>query len=841
MYLFKGRSLYPCGDASWEALSSKTLARPCSSEYRSILLGFILIFVTIFGRVHSGEDKSLNIDELNKNVYFTEEFFLKHIPGALARDEGGEREGLNEVEEKDVSLIPTDDEFAPDLESITMTRASAEKERAGSSDSGRGAFPALDEELSLMDQDSDEDKSEVGTAMQDDSDPGSEEQKRILKYDTEKKKKLLKLRQRRKYKDIAFGPQAPHLAMVDIFGVTGDDTDNPLMEMYGLESRYGREKDLKDFEDLHSSVVNPTKFTEKKVWGYDREGNPIFSKKLWLEQKTAGKEVPWPTGAQNMKMEYSFSQKVYSTDGFLDEFGTFGVKSLLDKFRYKQENKFIEKKKKKQSNKLKEPEIVMELDSESGKLSGQDKHIGWQVTRRAMDVDARNKIINDFEGVEDLSGIIRAMNADGPDKQRKDAERVFWDYYSKKKQNKCEKKGNLCEIEVKIPDVSFSFDFLSKKTLFGWREVLFDQAMESIGKYDPRASKRYDGLLGSDQIKGIPPSRIIADMSSEAIRRPKSHHIFRNPIKGFKNLFGKRLERKYKEYVADVLQLRAEDKAYNELMDLANRYEARQDWLSQFENSWLFIPQGQAIPDTTQTEVRDGTSAKTDDDYEKELLSLELDAIPASDMEIFMNQHLKGDILFPDDDEAEGAKEAMFRKIIRETAEYNEKQPYRLPHRPSASKILPVNDGYNPTEALRQKERLTTRTKVFKQGRVVAEPIEKRKIKTLELGEKKKIEAANDKEEYRKSVKSDIIHGSMFDITGQEKGEFGASDKKTFKGNSDKDTGFDGEYIYKDEGRGARPSKYPSSTTAVSSSRAPFKRNPLQKTVFDNYLDADDT
>ncbi|KAH8583537.1 uncharacterized protein ELE39_000305 [Cryptosporidium sp. chipmunk genotype I] len=843
MYLFLRLSLNSFSYINLKTIASRRFVNAqLFLKYRSLILGLVLVLLTILVGVYSGEENSLDINELNRNVIFTENFFLKHIPGAVKGEEEEEREGLNEVDrESDVSLIPLDEGIAPDLDSRTMTRAAADKERIEHKEKGKKVMLTHDDELSLIDQGQDNYGESGGEqAKLDDSDPGSEEQKKILKYDTEMKQKLLKLRRKHKYKDIPFGPQVPHLAMVDIFGVTGDDKADPLMEMYGLESRYDGGRDLEDYEDLYKSVTSPTKFTERKIWGYDRDGNPITSKKIWLEQKMDGKVIMETSDIHKRnRMDYIFPQKVYSTDGFLDEFGTFGVKSLLDKFRFRQENKFRERRKKKPVSKLKEPEIIKkEIWNSSGRVSGSDKHIGWQVARRAIDVAARDKMIKDFEGVEDLNGVINVMNINNPDKQRQDAEKVFWDYYSKKKQKEYEDRKKRYSLELSKPEISVNIGFSGAKTLFGWREVLFDQAMESIGKYDPRASQRYDSLLGSDLVKGIPPSRIIADMSSEAIRRPRTHHLFPNPIKGIRNMFCKRLEKKYREYVADVLQLRAEDSTYNELMDLANKYEARQDWLSQFENSWVFIPQGKAIPDDMSKDK--GTGAKVDDDYEKELLSLELDTIPASEMEIFMRQHLNGDILFPDDDEAESAKEAMFRKIIRETAEYNENQPYKLPHRPRASRLLPVNDGYNPTEAIRQKENLSTKTTLVKQGRVVADPLEKRKIKLLEKGERKRLEMDLDRKEYRKNLERKMIRGSESGLRNHEK-PYIISIRKSTENNSNRDGVLKNEYIYKDEGRGPRAIDEPFSTNAVSSSKAPYKRNPMQKTVFDNYATRNDT
>ncbi|OLQ19422.1 hypothetical protein ChUKH1_07635 [Cryptosporidium hominis] len=843
MYLFIRIYLNFCNSMRLRIIAGKHFVNAqLFLKYRSSILILVLVFLAILDGSFSGEESPLDINELNRNVVFTENFFLKHIPGAIKGEEE-EREGLNEIDrESDVSLIPLDDGIAPDLDSITMTRATADKKHHEDKEKGKKVMHTHDDELSLIDQDEDDDegKSDREQEKLDDLDPGSEEQKKILKYDNEMKKKLLKLRRKHKYKDIPFGPQAPHLAMVDIFGVTGDDKADPLMEMYGLESRYDGERDLKDYEDLYKSVTSPTKFTERTIWGYDREGNPITSKKIWLEQKVEGKVITEAGDKQNRnRMDYIFPQKVYSTDGFLDEFGTFGVKSLLDKFRFKQENKFKEKKKKKSPNKVKEPEIIKkEIWNNSGRVAGPDKHIGWQVTRRAIDVAARDKMIKDLEGVEDLNGVINAMNTNNPDKQRRDAEKVFWDYYSKKKQKEHENRKQIYGVEFSIPKLSLDINFSPAKTLFGWREVLFDQAMESIGKYDPRASQRYDSLLGSDLVKGIPPSRIIADMSSEAIRRPKTHHLFPNPIKGFRNMFCKRLEKKYREYVADILQLRAEDSTYNELMDLANKYEARQDWLSQFENSWIFIPQGKAVPENIIE--NNEANSKAEDDYEKELLSLELDTIPASEMEIFMRQHLNGDVLFVDDSEAEDAKEAMFRKIIRKTAEYNENQPYKLPHRPRASRLLPVNDGYSPTEAIKQKESLNSKTTIVKQGKVVVDPLEKKKIRLLEKEERKRVGAGLDREEVRRDLERKIIQGSELDLSDHG-ASFKSRNQKLTENSSD---GFgipENEYIYKDEGRGPRNIKEPFSTNAVSSSKAPYKRNPIQKTAFDNYTTRNET
>ncbi|OII75281.1 uncharacterized protein cubi_03760 [Cryptosporidium ubiquitum] len=839
MYLFIRLSLNLCDYMTLRTVVGKVFVnRQLSLKYRSLILGLILVLLSILGRVYSEEENSLDINELNRNVVFTENFFLKHMPDAIKGEEE-ELEGLNEVEKaSDVSLIPLDEGFALDLDSRTMTRDAADKERNELKEQGEKVVRAHDDELSLVDQSEEGDEDELAgkTARLDDTDPGSEEQKKILKYDTEMKKKLLKLRRKHKYKDIPFGPQAPHLAMVDIFGVTGDDKADPFMEIYGLESRYDAERDLEDYEKLHKSIVNPTRFTERKIWGYDREGNPIFSNKVWLEQKMAGKVRELSDGLKKKRMEYVFPQKVYSTDGFLDEFGTFGVKSLLDKFRFKQENKSKEIRKKKPVSRLKEPEIVKkDIVSGSGRSSS-DKYINWQVARRAINLEARNRMLKDFEGVEDLTGVINTMNSNNPDKQRKDAEKLFWDYYSKKKQKQNVKRKEIYDLEISVPKISFSF--LPKKTLFGWREVLFDHAMESIGKYDPRASQRYDALLGSDQVKGIPPSRIIADMSSEAIRRPKSHRLFRNPIKGFKNMFCERLEKKYREYVADVLQLRAEDSTYNELIDLSNKYETRQDWLSQFENSWVFIPQGKAIPDDISDNK--GGNEKADNEYEKELLSLELDTIPASEIEIFMRQHIKEDILFPDEDEAEEAKEAMFRKIIRETAEYNENQPYKLPHRPRASRLLPVNDGYNPAEALRQKESFNTKTTILKQGRVVADPIEKKKIKILEKGERKRVEAGLDREEYRRNLERQIVQDSELYLNEEKEKPFN-NRKKSAKNGLNQAGILENEYVYKDEGRGPRMKDPPFSTDAVSSTKTPYRKNPIHKTVFDNYSGIDDT
>lgn len=838
MYLFLRLSLDLCDLVNLRNISGKILVNArLSLKCRSFILGLILAFLAIMGRVYSGEDNPLDIDELNRHVVFTENFFLKHMPDAMKGEEE-EQEGLNKLEKaSDVSLIPLDEEFAPDLDSRTMTRAAAEKERTELKNQGKKVVRTHDDELSLVDQDEDgeEHESNEKTEYIDNTDPGFEEQKKILKYDTEMKRKLLKLRRKNKFKDIPFGPQAPHLAMVDIFGVTGDDMADPLMEIYGLESRYDGERDLEDFEKLHKSITNPTKFTKKKIWGYDREGNPIFSDKIWLEQKMAGNVITEPSDTLKMKhMEYIFPQKVYSTDGFLDEYGTFGIKSLLDKYRLKQENKSKEIIKKKKVSKLKKPEITKkEIGGSSGRTSSSEKQINWQVARRAIDVDTKNKMAKDLEGVEDLNGVIEAMNTNNPDRQRKDAEKVFWDYYSKKKQRKYDERKEIYDLEISVPKISFGF--LSKKTLFGWREVLFDHAMENIGKYDPRASQRYESLLGSDQVKGIPPSRIIADMSSEAIRRPKSHHLFPNPIKGFKNFFCKRLERKYREYVADVLQFRAEDSTYNELIDLTNKYETRQDWLSQFENPWLFIPQGQAISNN----IDKGTNVNTDNEYEKELLSLELDAIPASEIEIFMRQHLKKDVLFSDEYEAEEAKEAMFRKIIRETADYNENQPYKLPHRPRASRLLPVNDGYNPSEALRQKESFNTKTTIFKQGRVVVDPIEKKKIKVLEKGERKRVESGLDREENKRNIGKKMVKSTGYYL--DDNGEKLLEDRQRFnKKISNMGGVLESEYIYKDEGRGPRTKKVPFSTDAVSSTNAPYKRNAIHKTVFDDYSSSND-
>ncbi|KAF7457407.1 hypothetical protein HWI79_2045 [Cryptosporidium felis] len=796
---------------------------------KSVILPVIFILGTFLMRVSGEGEPLLNIEELNKHVHFTEDFYHKHVPEAVRGVL--EKEGLNEVEgTDDVSLVSTDENFEPDLEAKAITREMAHKEFIEQKKKGNVNLP--EEELSFIEE-KESDDSLGGDSIRFESlenDPGANEQKEILKYDTEKKKKLLRMRRKNKFRDISFGPQASHLAMADIFGITGDEASNPLMEIYGLESKYDIE--LNDFEEAHSSVARPSGFTEKKIWGYDGEGKPIYSRKAWMEQKLGGTVVSDEVcGSTKRRIEYLFPQKFYMADGFLDEFGTFGVKSLLDKYKYHQDFKYKEKRKKKPVKSVKSPEIVKkEIVNNSKVTIGREKRVGWQVAHRMIDMESRDKIAKDFEDVGDLSEVISVMRAIDPDKQRKDAEKVFWEYYSKKKDREYQRKKEIFDIELAIPSTSSETSEKPKKTLMGWREVLFDQAVDNIGKYDPRASQRFDVLLGGDELKGIPPSRIITDMSSEAIRRPKTHHMFQNPIKGFKNIFFRRLEKKYREYVVEILQLRAEDNAYNEMMDFANKYESRQDWLSQFDSPWLFIPFGLAIPEKLRSDEVQESEDKKIDEYENQLLSLELEVIPTRDIDIFMSQHLKGDVIFPDEMEAEDEKEAMFRKIIRETAGYNENQPYRLPHRPKGSKLLPVSDSYSPREAIRERDKLLSKTEIIKQGRVVANPIEKAKIKVIEKGVRKKIESGADEKERQANLKEKMAQRSDMKSKGDNFTGSGNIERNT-RGSSNSEHL---ERAFKDEGRGPRMDNPPFSTFGVSTTRPHFspRRKNAHKTVF---------
>ncbi|KAH7650237.1 hypothetical protein FG379_002580 [Cryptosporidium bovis] len=794
-----------------------------------------------------------DVENIGKNVIFTEKFYLKHLPEVLEKDES--LEDLNVMESGDVSVLPDDDLFSPDLNARTTTRYSMEleKEKDEKESIKTGAYPVHAELSYIDDEDIDYDYKNTDDIGKDvvrksqvtekDKEPGEDEQKRLLEYDTEENRKLLKLRKKRGYKDIAFGPQAEHLTMTDIFGETGNESRDPLMKKYGLES-YGFDEDMENLEEAWGSVVFPSKFRDKKVWGYDKEGRPIYSEKNWIKALLSGKVeadrklagIGASGKPDSKKLEYSFPQKYYGVDGFLDSLGICSMKSLLDKYKSYIDNLGKGRKttnhgfgsfNKRKNKKNKGPEIDRpDIDLNKRHL-GQDKQTNWKLRYNMMEKEEADKLANDLEGVEDLKGVIEVLNLKNPSTERRDAEAVFREYYTsegKYKENINDSSDNVITLDVELALPTINKSKSKKKTLCGWREALFDQAIDNLGKYDPRA-KKYGTQRGNDEIKGIPPSRIITNLSSEALRRPETHHTFYNAYKGMKNLFFNRLEKKYRQYVSELVELRSKDPTYNEMMNLANVYENRQEWLKIFHNPWLFIPKGIVFSEEV---TKEQYKPSDENEYEKELLALELDSIPTRNIDIFMEQHLKGDVLFPDEVESQEQKEAMFRKIMKETAIYNEKQDYKLPHRAKRSKNrLPMSGSYNPTEAIRKKEELNKKTLLTVKGRVVATPTEKQMIKVFEKDAKKTMESKTGKRELDRKVVNSIIYNS------DKEGPDDVRKTFTFGTKVKKQSGFSGEehlndeHIYKDEGRGPRNIEPPFSTTAVSVIR------PRQKTAFD--------
>ncbi|KAH8740817.1 hypothetical protein FG386_003054 [Cryptosporidium ryanae] len=831
----------------------------------SLISGILVRGTDLKEQNKASEELKGGIEGVGKGIIFTEKFYLKHLPEALERD--GSLEDLNVMEGEDVSILPDNELFTPDLNARTTTRYSLELEKEQKKDKDNKKkkmfevhnFPQYDDELSYIDDEDDELNHDymktkgIGNGVvrkikvdrkDDEKEPGEEEQERLLEYDTEEKKKLLKLRKKHGYKDIVFGPQVENLAMTDIFGETGRDSRDPSMRKYGLES-HGIDDDIEDLEQAWGSVVFPSKFKEKKIWGFDKEGRPIYSEKNWIKKKLSG-EVDGidhdlaligaggkPGGR---KIEYNFPQKYYGVDGFLDSLGICGIKTLLDKYKgyidsldkgrkvgYSDLGLSLNKHKVK---KKKEPEIEkQDIDSNKRNL-GQDKQTNWQLAYNIMEKEEADKLSRDLEGVEDLKGVIDVLNLRAPSAQRRDAEAVFKEYYTSNGKNHKNRNGspdNVISLDVELAFPSLRQFKSDKRTLYGWREALFDQAIENLGKYDQRA-KKYGMLREDDEIKGIPPTRIITNLSSEVLRRPVTHHTFSNPYKGIKNLFFRRLEKKYRQYVSEIVEIRSKDPIYNEMMNLANLYESRQEWLKRFESPWLFIPKGVVFSEVVKNQLE----LSDEEDYEKELLALELDAVPTRNIDIFMEQHLKGDVLFPDEGESQEKKEAMFRKIMKETAIYNEKQEYKLPHRAKRSKkTLPTKDLYSPVDAIKKKEELNKKISLTVKGRVVATPTEKQKIKILEKGAKKVIESKNDRGEIAKGVLNAILSGSNEEKQShvQEKLTFGTKVRKNY--NSKGEENLNNEHIYSDEGRGPRNIKPPFSTTAVS------VVIPRQRTEFD--------
>ncbi|EEA08601.1 uncharacterized protein CMU_028300 [Cryptosporidium muris RN66] len=659
--------------------------------------------------------------ELDKYIQYTEDFFLKYVPGALGEDE--EIQGLQKYDDlNDVSIVSVESDIINENDNL-LTKGQLEDRNNDNHDViGISSSDNFYEDMSIID----EDKESEG-AKDSDKSPSEEEQKRFMKYDTDAKKKLLRLRKKRRVKDIPLGPQPVDVAMGDVFGGLGDPDLKADTEEYGLQTYYETEQEKKQMNDLWLSITHPFAFREKKIWGYDKDGNPICSRDKWLENTLQGGVVESNYKTKCLRhVDYTSTPRMYATDGFLNGDSLLSVISILQRYREiknKRKNKIqfpikIEK--------VSKPVISMAVLRKSRSTLNKDEK------KRLYDSNIDNiefkSRVNNLEGVTDLDGVIKLLGLDREIHQRKAVEEVFLNY-TRRIQNG--------RFNIKfVPLLSKSH----KNILSDWRENLFDQAIENIGRYDPRASQKFELPPGCEEVHGIPPSQIITDMSSEVIRRPPTNLRFSSLIKSIQNKLFDRKLKMYKEYVKKIVENRNKSESYIKMISSENKFEERLDWLKKFNGLWMFIPQIKLIKPIGDfnSNINGRKEILNEEKRERDLLSLELEMVPFLEQDIYISSYIKGDVLFPDKEEL-SEKKALFRKIAHETAMYDEKLPYKLPYRPTGRKKLITKGPFRAYKGGSSSTSDGYSNIIVKKGKVQLENDEKQEIKKLEKENKKQI------------------------------------------------------------------------------------------------------